>query len=133
VRLTLFVALVPSAIFSDVDIASLLPTGAQFLLAVKVFDISSKCLPLSKRPKSLSYSSVQWALQSDSQDSLAPLTISQAPLWSELRALGVPMWMKSDEALRVLVERVAKAEVRGRTRFLACLHRSLCSPPSLLS
>ncbi len=36
------------------------------------------------------------------------------PPWAVLRELGVPLWLKSDEALRVLVEKCAKAQVPCR-------------------
>ena len=51
--------------------------GAQFLLAVKIFETSKKCLPIAKRPSSLSYSAINWALHSDSQDGLLPLVMPQ--------------------------------------------------------
>ena len=35
------------------------------------------------------------------------------PSWAALRDLGVPLWMKSDEALRVLVEKCAKTQVHA--------------------
>ena len=53
-----------------------------------------------------------WALQCDTQDSLLSSLLSSesACAWSELRRLGVPLWVRDDRELRRLVDAAARAE-----------------------
>ena len=53
-----------------------------------------------------------WALQCDTQDSLLSSLLSSesACAWSELRRLGVPLWVRDDGELRRLVDAAARAE-----------------------
>ena len=53
-----------------------------------------------------------WALQCDTQDALLSSLLSSesACAWSELRRLGVPLWVRDDGKLRRLVDTAARAE-----------------------
>ena len=54
-----------------------------------------------------------WALQCDTRDALLSSLLSSESAgcaWSELRRLGVPLWVKDDGELRRLVDAAARAE-----------------------
>ena len=48
---------------------------------------------------------------------MIPSVSKGTPTWAELRELGVAWWVKNDNTLRKLIEKVAKAAFQASFRF----------------
>ena len=90
--------------------------GLRFLLAMKHYCYLQRCLPLSQRSNvakvGLNTSNIIWGFHSESEDELVgmiPCVARGNPTWAELREVGVAWWLRSNAALKRLVENLAKA------------------------
>ena len=89
--------------------------GLRFLLAMKHFTYLQRCLPLAQRKQlqkqGLASSYLVWGFHSESEEELVstiPCVAKGAPTWAELRESGVAWWLRSNTALRKLMEKLAK-------------------------
>merc|ERR1712051_270266 len=98
------------------------------------------CLPMAQRKnlqkQGLSSSNLIWGFHSESEDELLNMIPSVAkgtPTWPELRELGVAWWIRNNNTLRKLIEKVAKASFQttqdpldAAIFYLAMKKKSLC-------
>ena len=101
---------------AEPSLESLDDCGLRFLLAKKQYSYLQRCLPIAQRKalqkQGLSSSNLIWGFHSESEEELLNMIPSVAkgtPTWSELRELGVAWWVRNNNTLRKLIEKVAKA------------------------
>lgn len=89
--------------------------GLKFLLAVRLHTFLTTSLPACRAQllhQGLSTSHFAWAFHSVAEEELLnmlPAMQKDNPTWSELRAMGVGWWVRSNRILRRCIEKVAKA------------------------
>lgn len=89
--------------------------GLKFLLAVRLHTFLTTSLPayrIQLLHQGLSTSHFAWAFHSVAEEELLnmlPAMQKDDPTWSELRAMGVGWWVRSNRILRKCIEKVAKA------------------------
>uniref|UniRef100_A0A4W3JDW5 Dmx like 1 n=1 Tax=Callorhinchus milii TaxID=7868 RepID=A0A4W3JDW5_CALMI len=90
--------------------------GLRFLLAMRLHTFLSTSLPPVYRAQllrqGLSTCHFAWAFHSEAEEellSMIPAIQRGDPHWSELRAMGVGWWVRSNNTLRKCIEKVAKA------------------------
>ncbi|XP_022241502.1 dmX-like protein 2 isoform X2 [Limulus polyphemus] len=95
--------------------------GLRFLLAMRHYTYLLRCLPIVQRAQlqrqGLSTDCLVWAFHSETEEELLqflPCMQRGNPRWCELREVGVGWWVKSNNTLRRLVEKVAKCAFQSR-------------------
>lgn len=95
--------------------------GLRFLIALKQHEYLLKCLPMAQRnrlrTRGMASAYIIWALHSETETEILnsiPSFQRGNPTWEELRAVGVVWWLKNVSALRLCVEKVAKAAFQAR-------------------
>ncbi|XP_075752614.1 rabconnectin-3 alpha isoform X1 [Rhipicephalus microplus] len=90
--------------------------GLRYFLAVRHHTYLLRCLPLAQRAQlqrhGLGPHNLVWAFHSETQEELAQLIPAlQKPTlrWSELRELGIGWWVRSNQLLRRIIEKLAKS------------------------
>ncbi|EDO42278.1 predicted protein, partial [Nematostella vectensis] len=101
--------------------------GLRFLLALRHHTCLMRSLPLMQRAvleeKGLSSSYFGWAFHSESEEELlamVPAMLRGEPTWPELRQYGVGWWIRSQDTLKRLMEKVAKAQFSKNQDPLDC-------------
>ncbi|KAK3717892.1 hypothetical protein QZH41_014895, partial [Actinostola sp. cb2023] len=101
--------------------------GLRFLLAMRHHTCLLRSLPPIQRAvveeKGLSTSYYGWAFHSESEEELlamVPPMLRGEPTWPELRQFGVGWWVRSNDTLRRLIEKVAKAHFGLKQDPLDC-------------
>ena len=102
------------------SLESLDDCGLRFLLAMKQHMHLQKCLPMAQRiavqKQGLGSSNLIWGFHSESEEELLnmiPSVTKGTPTWSELRELGMAWWVRNNNVLRKLIEKVAKASFQS--------------------
>ena len=100
----------------DATMEGLDDCGLRCHLAMKNHCYLKRCLPIGQRAslskQGLDTSNIIWGFHSESEDELVSLVPGVAKgtiSWQELRELGVVWWTRSNNTLRKLVEKLAKA------------------------
>merc|ERR1719318_1463345 len=100
----------------ETSLESLDDCGLRCLLAMKNHCYLKRCLPISQRATltklGLNTSNIIWGFHSESEEelvSLVPVVQKGNPTWGELKELGVVWWVRNNNVLRKLVEKLAKA------------------------
>eukprot|EP00090_Calanus_glacialis_P031935 TRINITY_DN5300_c0_g1_i1.p1 TRINITY_DN5300_c0_g1~~TRINITY_DN5300_c0_g1_i1.p1 ORF type:complete len:2845 (+),score=1055.83 TRINITY_DN5300_c0_g1_i1:272-8536(+) len=100
----------------ETSLESLDDCGLRCLLAMKNHCYLKRCLPISQRATlsklGLNTSNIIWGFHSESEEelvSLVPGVQKGNPTWGELKELGVVWWVRNNNVLRKLVEKLAKA------------------------
>ncbi|XP_076371203.1 dmX-like protein 2 isoform X5 [Tachypleus tridentatus] len=95
--------------------------GLRFLLAMRHYTYLLRCLPTAQRAqlqqRGLNTDCLVWAFHSETQEELLkflPCMQKENPLWCELREVGVGWWLRSNNTLRRLIEKVAKCAFQSR-------------------
>ncbi|CAH1797131.1 unnamed protein product [Owenia fusiformis] len=90
--------------------------GLRFLLSMKLHIYLLRSLPLAQRAnlqkEGLGSATIVWAFHSEAEEELLGMIPSVAkgePTWKELSQFGVGWWVRNDNTLRRLFEKVAKA------------------------
>ena len=102
------------------SLESLDDCGLRFLLAMKQYMYLQRCLPMNQRKslqkQGLSSNNLIWGFHSESEEELLnmiPSVLKGTPTWAELRELGVAWWVRNNNQLRKLIEKVAKASFQA--------------------
>ena len=100
----------------ETSLESLDDCGLRCLLAMKNHCYLKRCLPLGQRAAlsklGLNTSNIIWGFHSESEEelvSLVPGVHKGTVNWPELKELGVVWWVRNNNVLRKLVEKLAKA------------------------
>ncbi|XP_049518236.1 dmX-like protein 2 isoform X5 [Dermacentor silvarum] len=95
--------------------------GLRYFLAVRHHTYLLRCLPLAQRAQlqrqGLGPHFLVWAFHSETQEELAQLIPAlQKPTlrWSELRELGIGWWVRSNQLLRRIIEKLAKSSFQAK-------------------
>uniref|UniRef100_A0A224YX63 DmX-like protein 2 n=1 Tax=Rhipicephalus zambeziensis TaxID=60191 RepID=A0A224YX63_9ACAR len=95
--------------------------GLRYFLAVRHHTYLLRCLPLAQRAQlqrhGLGPHNLVWAFHSETQEELAQLIPAlQKPTlrWSELRELGIGWWVRSNQLLRRIIEKLAKSSFTAK-------------------
>ena len=70
----------------------------------------------SLQKQGLSSNNLIWGFHSESEEELLnmiPSVLKGTPTWAELRELGVAWWVRNNNLLRKLIEKVAKASFQA--------------------
>ncbi|KAM7285267.1 dmX-like protein 2 [Ixodes scapularis] len=99
--------------------------GLRYFLAVRHHTYLVRCLPLAHRAQlqrqGLGSHNLVWAFHSETQEELVQLIPSlQKPTlrWAELRELGLGWWIRSNQLLRRIVEKLAKSSFQAHSNPL---------------
>ncbi|CAN8004947.1 unnamed protein product [Ixodes hexagonus] len=99
--------------------------GLRYFLAVRHHTYLVRCLPLAQRAQlqrqGLGSHNLVWAFHSETQEELVQLIPSlQKPAlrWAELRELGLGWWIRSNQLLRRIVEKLAKSSFQANSNPL---------------
>ncbi|XP_022257757.1 dmX-like protein 2 isoform X5 [Limulus polyphemus] len=95
--------------------------GLRFLLAMRHYTFLLRCLKIAQRAQlqrqGLRTDSLVWAFHSETQEELlqfVPCVQRGNPRWSELREVGVGLWVRSNNTLRKLIEKVSKCAFQAK-------------------
>lgn len=95
--------------------------GLRYFLAVRHHTYLLRCLPLAQRAQlqrhGLGPHNLVWAFHSETQEELAQLIPAlQKPTlrWAELRELGIGWWVRSNQLLRRIIEKLAKSSFTAK-------------------
>ncbi|XP_068740234.1 dmX-like protein 2 [Montipora capricornis] len=101
--------------------------GLRFLLAMRHHTCLMRSLPPKHRAileeKGLSSSYYGWAFHSESEEELlamVPPVLRGEATWSELRKYGIGWWVRSNDTLRRLIEKTAKAQFSKKQDPIDC-------------
>ncbi|XP_077514309.1 rabconnectin-3 alpha isoform X3 [Amblyomma americanum] len=99
--------------------------GLRYFLAVRHHTYLVRCLPLAQRAQlqrqGLGPHNLVWAFHSETQEELVQLipTLQKPSLrWAELRELGIGWWVRSNQLLRRIVEKLAKSSFQANNNPL---------------
>ncbi len=105
----------------NISTDSLDDCGLRFLLAMKHFTYLLRCLPFSQRAQfqkqGVGTANIVWAFHSESEEELLnfiPNYTKGQIKWNTLKELGVGWWLRNHTALKVCVERLAKAAFQAQ-------------------
>lgn len=95
--------------------------GLRYFLAVRHHTYLLRCLPLAQRAQlqrqGLGPHHLVWAFHSETQEELVQLIPSFQKAntrWAELKELGVAWWVRSNQLLRKIIEKVAKSSFQAK-------------------
>ena len=74
----------------------------------------------SLQKQGLSSSNLIWGFHSESEEELLnmiPSVQKSTPTWAELRELGVAWWVRNNNTLRKLIEKVANKRLKSHTVY----------------
>ena len=93
------------------EVEGLDAAGLHFLLAYRLFSVFRRVLSPAERATALAWSDCLYALHSQQQETLLRICLPpDSPVsWADIIALRIPLWLRSDAALRDLTERLAKS------------------------
>ncbi|KAJ7385422.1 hypothetical protein OS493_016506 [Desmophyllum pertusum] len=101
--------------------------GLRFLLAMRHHTCLMRSLPPKHRAvleeRGLSSSYYGWAFHSESEEELlamVPPVLRGEAIWSELRKYGIGWWVRSNDTLRRLIEKTAKAQFSKKQEPIDC-------------
>ncbi|XP_064475038.1 dmX-like protein 2 [Ornithodoros turicata] len=99
--------------------------GLRYFLAVRHHTYLLRCLPLVQRKQlqrqGLGPHHLVWAFHSETQEELVqliPAFQKANTRWAELKELGVAWWVRSNQLLRKIIEKVAKSSFQAHSNPL---------------
>ena len=109
--------------------ASMDECGMRYLLALQNYITLSNSLPQGLAPLEVATSDLIWAFHSDAETELLssiPCVREDRLNWSDLRSAGVSLWVRSNDTLRKLAEKVEMHEAHmyctcNNSDFYSCI------------